>query len=340
MNKKKSQKRMNVNKRNTKRLTTKEFIQKAIIVHGDKYDYSKVVYVNNKTEVCIICKQCGKEFKMRPDNHLNGQNCPYCVKENFANLCRKTTSIDFKEKYFKKFGKKYDLSKINYVNSKTKICVICHEKDEYGNEHGEFWIEPNSLLCGHGCQKCYDMRRNYVTRYTTEEWIKKAKEIHGDRYDYSKINYINSHTKICIICNRCGREFWQMPYDHLNGKGCKYCKESKLEKLVRNFFKKKNIEPLEQYTFEWLKTDNGTHQYLDFYIDSLNIAIECQGEQHFKPVDFGNHGVEYAEKQFRETVKRDKNKLKLCNENNISIIYINYDDTDDIKNKKLNDIIT
>ena len=131
-----------------------------------------------------------------------------------------------------------------------------------------------------------------------------------------------------------------MPYDHLNGKGCKYCKESKLENLVRNFFKKKNIEPFEQYTFEWLKTDNGTHQYLDFYIDSLNIAIECQGEQHFKPVDFGNHGVEYAEKQFREIVKRDKNKLKLCNENNISIIYINYYDTDDIKNKKLNDIIT
>ena len=179
------------------------------------------------------------------------------------------------------------------------------------------------------------VKKRNTKRSTTEEFICKAIEIHGDKYDYSKVEYINSHIKVCIICNRCGREFWQMPYDHLNGKGCKYCNESKLEKNVRNFFKEKNIEPLEQHTFEWLKTDNGTHQYLDFYFPDTKIAIECQGEQHFIPVDFGNRGIEYAEKQFKDILKRDKNKLKLCNENNISIVYINYNDTDEIKYKKL-----
>lgn len=83
------------------------------------------------------------------------------------------------------------------------------------------------------------VKKRNTKRSTTEEFICKAIEIHGDKYDYSKVEYINSHIKVCIICNRCGREFWQMPYDHLNGKGCKYCNESKLEKNARNFFKEK-----------------------------------------------------------------------------------------------------
>ena len=340
MKNKKNLKMMNAKKRNTKRLTTEEFIFRAKNVHGNKYDYSKVEYINNKTKVCIRCNKCGHEFWVKPNNHLNGQNCPYCVKNNFADLCRNTTIDDFRTKFYKKFGNKYEIpDDAVYLNSKTKIKVICHEKDENGIEHGEFWIRPNSLLNGHGCKKCYDSRRNSTTIYNTSKWIEKAKQIWGDRYDYSKVEYINSHTKVCIVCNKCGREFWQMPYDHLHKKGCKYCKESKLEKSVRDFFKNRNIEVLEQHTFDWLKTDNGTHQYLDFYIKEHKVGIECQGEQHFIPVDFGNKGREFAEKQFKEILKRDENKLKLCIKNNITIVYINYDDTEEIKYKKLIKVI-
>lgn len=320
-----------------KKHTKDDFITKAKEIHGDKYDYSKVVYKNSKTKVTILCKECGNEFEMKPNNHLNGQNCPNCVKNNFADFFRKRNTEDFKQLYFSKFGKRYDLSKVDYVNNRTKVCVICHETDENNKEHGEFYATPNSLLFGHGCPKCYNMRRNRTTKHTTEEWIKMAKRIHGDRYSYTKVNYENSHTKVCIICNKCGREFFQMPYDHLNGKGCNHCKESKLEKLTRNTLLKYNIDFIEQHTFDWLKTDNGTHQYLDFFLTENGIAIECQGEQHFKPVDFGNNGIDYAEKQFKETLVRDENKFKLCEKNNINVVYINYyDTTEDITNKIVN----
>lgn len=105
-------------------------------------------------------------------------------------------------------GNKYDYSKVNYVNTKEKVCIICPT-------HGEFWQRPNGHLNGLGCDKC-----GKTYSYTTEEFIEKAKQIHGNKYDYSKVKYINAQTKVCIICPIHG-EFWQTPYKHLNLKeGC------------------------------------------------------------------------------------------------------------------------
>lgn len=97
------------------------------------------------------------------------------------------------------------------MNANTKVCIICPK-------HGEFWQTPSGHLSGKGCPKCYKESRSS----TTEEFINKAREIHGNKYDYSKVNYVNAYTKVCIICPKHG-EFWQIPANHLNGHGCPNC---------------------------------------------------------------------------------------------------------------------
>ena len=117
----------------------------------------------------------------------------------------------FIERAQKIHGNKYDYSKVNYVKSSEKVCIICPE-------HGEFWQKPNSHISSkQGCPKC-----GKTGKLTQEEFIKRARYIHNDKYDYSKVEYVNSQTKVCIICPEHG-EFWQTPNSHLSGIGCKKC---------------------------------------------------------------------------------------------------------------------
>ena len=102
---------------------------------------------------------------------------------------------------------RYDYSKVNYVNARNKICIICPT-------HGEFWQYPHDHLKGQGCSKCSCVNRSVKFRYNTIDFIFHAKETHGDKYDYSKVEYVNSRTKVCIICPIHG-EFWQSPAHHI-----------------------------------------------------------------------------------------------------------------------------
>ena len=186
-----------------KKLTKEEFIKKSKEKHGDKYDYSKVEYVNSATKVCIICPE-HSEFWQIPRDHTRGIGCSKC-----GGSCV-LTKEEFIEKARKKHGDKYDYSKVDYVNSRTKVCINCRE-------HGEFWQIPRDHLSGYGCSKCSG---RYVP--TTKEWIASARKVHGDKYDYSKVEYVNSQTKVCINCREHG-EFWQTPNNHLSGYGCSKC---------------------------------------------------------------------------------------------------------------------
>ena len=188
-----------------KKKTKEEFIASAREVHGDKYDYSKVEYVCALTKVCIICPEHG-DFWQEANSHLRGQGCPKCKYEK-----QSSSTEEFIQKAHKVHGDKYDYSKVEYDGYKTKVCIICPK-------HGEFWQTPNSHLNGNGCPKCKGEKQTC----TTDEFIAKAKKIHGDKYDYSKVEYVNNHTKVCIICPEHG-EFWQIPSSHLQGKGCPKC---------------------------------------------------------------------------------------------------------------------
>lgn len=185
-----------------------DFIEKAKKVHGDLYNYSKVAYVNNSTKVIIVCNIHG-EYEKSPTNHLsNSQGCPICASIKLVDKLRSNT-IEFIEKAKIIHGNLYNYSKVKYINAIEKVVIIC-------NIHGEFLQAPNKHLQGSGCSKCNNNKSNTI------DFIKKAKAIHGDIYDYSKANYVKSKEKIIIICKIHG-EFNQRVDDHLQAKGCYKC---------------------------------------------------------------------------------------------------------------------
>lgn len=285
----------------SKKFTTEEFIEKARKVHGDKYDYSKVEYIDSVTKVNIICPLHG-EFMQAPTEHLRGRECKECAKIKGAKAHTKNTE-QFVNQSIQIHGHKYDYSKVKYKNVETEVCIICPK-------HGEFWQIPHNHLSGCGCKKCRTEKIIQSRLSNTEDFIVKANKIHNKRYDYSKVCYTYSNKKVCIICHLHG-EFWQTPNTHLRGNGCPFCNVSHLENSVKVLLESNNISFESQKRFEWLGL-----QALDFYIPSKNIAIECQGIQHFEVTKhFG------GEKKFFETQNRDQNKLSLCQKHNIKLLY-------------------
>jgi hypothetical protein len=113
-------------------------------------------------------------------------------------------------------GDKYDYSKVIYKNCDTKIIITC-------KEHGEFLQTPYKHLLPQGCRKCGNNRTSNQQRDTKEKFISKSIIIHGESYDYSKVEYKNSRIKVIIICKEHG-EYLQQPYNHLQGNGCPNCR--------------------------------------------------------------------------------------------------------------------
>ena len=184
-----------------------KFIEKARKRHSDKYDYSKIEYVNSTTKVCIVCPIHG-EFWQTPQAHVRGNGCPEC-----ANIKRGDTFRSDGETFIKRativHDGKYIYDKESYVNAMTKVPILCLK-------HGTFWMTPMNHLLGQGCPKCSGKGLN------TNEIIELFTEKHGDEYDYSKVVYNKMHEKVCIICKEHG-EFWQTPSKHLLGQGCPKC---------------------------------------------------------------------------------------------------------------------
>lgn len=242
-------------------MTRDEFISKAIKVHGDKYNYDKVVYKNNRTDVVIVCPIHG-EFTQRPSNHLIGRGCPECGKIKCAQE-RAMSTDEFVEKAKKVHGNKYDYSKTVYgKNQDEKVCIICPE-------HGEFWQLPYSHLVGCGCPECGKESTVKKQTLTTQVFIERARKVHGDKYDYSKVVYGKSQSdKVCIICPKHG-EFKQRADGHLNGRGCPECAREK-RKVAR-------ILPLETLLEQFKKVHGDRYDYskVKYVNDNTPIEIIC-----------------------------------------------------------------
>jgi hypothetical protein len=362
-----------------KKLTTQEFIEKARKVHGDKYDYSMTTYTIGSNNVDIICPIHGL-FSQQASNHLFGQGCPICGKELTAK--KRTLEIDFVELAKKVHGDKYNYSKVNYVNKKTKVCIICPE-------HGDFWQLPYLHLKGCGCPTCGIEKTVSHTRKTKEQFITQATKTHNGKYDYSKVNYKNSEQKVEIICpihgsffqtpsshlagrgcpdcsghkrkdtekfisearkihgdfydyslvdyeNKCSRVkiicpihgvFEQKAENHLMGRGCSLCKRSIGEERVALILDKYNVEYVTQYALPntSLLCTNRT-LYIDFYIKKRNTIIEYNGVQHYRPIEqFG------GKEQFELQQERDMALRQYCKEHKIKLIEIPYLDFDNIE---------
>lgn len=285
---------------------TEEFIRRARLVHGNKYDYSKALYVNSTTDICIICPIHG-EFWQRPSEHLRGKGCVKCGQALCGEKQKQKAKGTFVERCKEIHGDKYTYEKVNYVDSHTKIIVTC-------KKHGDFETLPYRLLNGSGCPKCKSEEAHERYSKGTLKFIEEAKRVHGDLYDYSLCNYYNSHTKVNVICKEHG-VFEISAGEHLHGCGCPLCKEPMGEKRIRLYLEKRGILFVRQYA---IKYKNNNYKS-DFYIPSKNLIIEYNGVQHYKPVNqFG------GAKAFHKQKQRDKNVRDYCKANNIKLLEISY----------------
>jgi len=187
-------------------MTKEEFIIKAKLIHGNRYDYSLVVYKNNKTKVKIICPIHGV-FEQYPCNHINKKTiCSKCSYEN-----RLLDNNIYIKQAKKIHGDKYDYSKTSYEKSIKKVIITC-------KIHGDFEQLPHHHLQGQGCLKC----KINDSKITFEYFINKSNKLHNYKYDYCLVNFENNQSYIDIICPIHGI-FNQRLNSHLGGCGCPKC---------------------------------------------------------------------------------------------------------------------
>lgn len=218
-----------------KNKTTEEFIADAIAIHNNTYDYSKTEYLNSKNQIVIICKLHG-EFKQSPSVHLRGGGCKFCAIQLSKNKQRSTTTTFIKKSKLV-HGDRYDYSEVQYINSKTKVRIIC-------KEHGSFEVSPSNHLKKRNCPKCGQIQRGNSRRFTKEDFVKEAKKVHGEFYNYNKVEYTNSQTHILITCPKHG-DFITSPNNHLRGKKCRECHFENLSEIFSDdtdSFIKKAVE--------------------------------------------------------------------------------------------------
>lgn len=330
-------------------MNTADFIQKAIKIYSYKYDYSKVDYVNNRTKVLIICKKHGPFYK-NPSKFLNdGQYCPLCKKEEI-NKINLDKFINIASEIH---DNKYDYSKVNLINYTTKVKIICPE-------HGPFFQLPSKhIYRKQGCPKC-----NNFTRSNTNEFIKKAIKIHGKKYNYIDVDYISSNHKVKIICYEHG-SFFQSPHGHLKGYGCPKCGNNKISDnefikrakhthnnkydysnifYINNKTKIKIVCPIhgefEQLPLNYLYNKNGCpkcetiiskgHNEIIDYIKSFNIDIIINDREIIKPQELDifipskKIAIEYHGLYYHSCIDKNyhRNKFFKCDNKGIKLLQI------------------
>jgi hypothetical protein len=235
----------------------------------------------------------------------------------------KLTQELFIDKANKKHNNFYDYSLVNYVNAITKVIIICPK-------HGEFKQQPNNHLYGQRCIRCMGDNVRKARISNTEDFIEKSKETHGEKYNYSLVNYKTGKDKVIIICRFHG-EFLQTPFAHSSPsmkQGCPFCKISKGEDEIEKFLIKNNIEYIREYKFKnCINPKTNKKLPFDFYLPQINTIIEYQGEQHYKKTRyFESRGGGLKELQYRDKIKKEFGIL-----NNFNYIEISYKQFEQIK---------
>lgn len=299
-----------------KKLDTKQFVKRARAIHGDKYDYSLVEYHTIHEKVKIKCNNCNNIFLQSPNNHLQKRGCPFCKNKKIWSIRKDRTSKEqFIKKAKEKHGNKYDYSLVEYKTVDDEIKIICPI-------HGLFFQSPyNHLRTKYGCPKCSTFINSNKRTLTKEQFIEKSKIVHGDKYDYSLVEYKNSETKVKIFCKKCQKLFEQKANNHLQGYGCPNCRSSRGEEKILNYLTNNKIIFEKQKTYKelYIKSSKAKLRY-DFYIPSKNLLIEYNGRQHYEWVkDFNKTYKDLLYSRHRDWLKR-----KYAIKNNINLLIIPY----------------
>lgn len=278
-------------------LSNDKFVEKARLVHGDRYDYDKVVYSGCREKVTITCQSHG-DFLQTPNSHLGGAGCPHCYQES-----RFMTNDGFIKRAKALHGDKYDYSKTNYTGSTNKVTMTCPK-------HGDFEQTANAHLYSGGCHTCG--RDNL--RYSRQEYVEKVTAIHEGRYSYDRLVYSSIDELVTITCPVHG-DFQQRASNHLRGSGCKKCWISKGELAIEKILTEKGVLHYREYTLP----DLVNKFRFDFYVPEGRLLIEFHGIQHFEPIDFygGEETLAYVK-------ENDRVKKAIANNFKYSLLEINY----------------
>jgi len=292
----------------TNKLSNIEFVKRANIKHNNKYDYSITVYESTHNKVIIICKTHG-EFKQSPASHLLGSGCPNCL------LRPKMTKEYFLQKAKEKHGEKYDYSKVKFSSISKSVIIICPI-------HGPYEQKPKNHLRS-GCPYC-----GGSYKLNTEVFIEKANLIHDQLYSYANSVYINSSTKIEIICPYHGR-FLQLPSSHLQGHGCKNCRNSRGEFRIEKYLKQFKIKYESQFSFADCRNTYPLSFDFAIFNNGKMALIEYNGEQHYTPINFGSKGDRKPDLELIK--KNDSIKKDYCEKNKLQLLIIKYTDFNQIE---------
>lgn len=298
--------------------TNDELIKVLKEKHKDKLNLSfdKVNIIDIHSYVTVTCSIHGdhkyKAYQLLHDDF----QCKFCNKENKYN----NTALKHYNNFIIKAKEKWP----NIDYSKTLLPTKRYRYKRYNiicPIHGEQWVTDNVFL-EKGCPKCengINQKKSVKRNYTNEEFINELKLIYGDKYDYSKVNYIDWKTKIELKCEKHGW-FYREPSRLIHDpRGCPYCNKSLLEDNLQKFLDENNIKYIKQFNTKFLGLKK-----LDFYLPEYNVGIECQGRQHFYQNSKFNINTD-----IKDVIKYDENKYKLCIENGIKMYYftnINFKD--------------
>lgn len=298
-------------KRKKRKIMTNEEYKKLVIEkHGNEYDLSPVQYQGMRKYVTAICPKHG-EFKINAYCFVHSGGCGKCgieergvlrteKKSEFKNW-EKLTTERFIEKAKAVHGDKYDYSKtdLEHRDEKKRVLIICPE-------HGEFWQSPFSHIKGCECSKCGRKKISKARMMTTEQFIEKAKAVHGDKYDYSTTVYNGCYEMVKIGCPIHGK-FWQKACVHLTGHGCNECSNEGSSKLLSS-----NTKEFIEKAKKIHKYENFDYSFVDYKSAIIPVKIKCEKGHTFfqKPCKHLNgHGCPYCTKNVSSQEKEIKDYI-------------------------------
>lgn len=292
------------------------FVNESKLVHADRYDYSNVDYTNAKTKVCIICPIHGNFYQL-PSDHVRGSGCSACgsiLINNHRKTRNEITAQKFVGHAVSLHGEKYNYGKVQYHSAHTPVNIGCPK-------HGDFFQLPYAHLCGHGCPMCGSEASASSIRYTTLQFIEKARIAHNNKYEYDQAVYVSAHTKVKIVCPKHGI-FMQVPGKHLQGHGCSVCSRrnysNKAIRWITSITKtiSKNIQHAENGGEYRVPT---TRWFVDGFCEETNTIYEFYGDVYhgnpaiFNP-DFRCHPYDKsvtAGELYQQTIDREAALTKL-----------------------------
>ena len=273
------------------KLTQEQVINSFREVHGDAFDYSKVVYVDINTPVEVYCKKHDFTFTPTPKNHRKGSGCTKCGREAQIEKAKKDFNR-FKQEMFDLYGDQYDFNNSKYTNTKTELTAIC-------KTHGDFSKAPFSLLNGSACDECCKKQTKYNNK---EMFIEEAKKVYGDKDDYTNTEIVSASEKMEVVCKKHNHTFTKGIQTYLGGWGCPMCSAENYRKL--------RALPSEEYYKRVLKRHENKYTYLGDYTTLSGVVTffcEEHGEQR---LNANSHligaGCKKCEKTPIKTNKRTK----------------------------------